>query len=60
MLSEEDIKNGVKNLKLFRDVSDYWLVIDNSTETPSFIADGNLNAENVIFDLVKWALLNRI
>lgn len=45
---------GISNLKLFTSIVNYWLIIDNSTKTKTFIAEGNLNKEKSIFVEESW------
>ena len=52
---------GLKNfVNLYRNVVDYWMLIDNSQTEPQLIAEGR-NSENCqIVNEVKWRLINKI
>lgn len=46
---------GISNLiRIFVNLSDYWLVIDNSNRSYSFIAEGKGKLETVIYNEVIW------
>ena len=48
-------KKGLTNLvDIFVNLCDYWLVIDNSSEPYSFIAEGNGYTETNIYHKEKW------
>ncbi|RNL53998.1 zeta toxin family protein [Pedobacter jejuensis] len=51
---------GIRNLKDFSSISNYWLLINNSKENLQFVAEGNLNDEITIFDQVEWKKFNLI
>jgi len=48
-------KKGIKNLtKVFVNLCDYWLVIDNSSRPYTFIAEGNGELETIVYDEESW------
>ena len=51
-------KKGLTNLvNVFINLSDYWLIIDNSSWPYSFIAEGNEETETMIYNKETWALI---
>ena len=48
-------KKGIKNLtKVFVNLCDYWLVIDNSSRPYTFIAEGNEELETMVYHQESW------
>ena len=48
-------KKGIKNLtKVFVNLCDYWLVIDNSSRPYTFIAEGNEELETMVYNQESW------
>jgi predicted ABC-type ATPase len=48
-------KKGILNLiHVFVTISDYWLVIDNSSRPYTFIAEGNAAIENTVYNKNIW------
>ena len=48
-------KKGINNLtKVFVNLCDYWLAIDNSSRPYTFIAEGNEDLETVVYNEVSW------
>lgn len=46
---------GVSNLlNIFVNLCDYWLVIDNSSKPYSFIAEGNIDTQPLIYNVEIW------
>ena len=53
-------KKGLKNLlRNFVNLCDYWLVIDNSTSTYSFIAKGKAAVETTVYNLSTWSTIKK-
>ena len=51
-------KKGLKNLlRNFVNLCDYWLVIDNSTRTNKFIAEGKAAVETTVYNLSTWSTI---
>jgi predicted ABC-type ATPase len=48
-------KRGLENLcKLFIPLSDYWLVVDNSKDTPDLIAEGHEDIDKNVLNEAVW------
>ena len=48
-------KKGIKNLtKVFVNLCDYWLVIDNSSRPYTLIAEGNEELETMVYNQESW------
>ena len=46
---------GILNLvKVFINLCDYWLVIDNSSRPYTFIAEGNEESETIVYNAETW------
>jgi predicted ABC-type ATPase len=53
-------KKGLKNLlRYFVNLCDYWLVIDNSTRTNKFIAEGKAAVETTVYNLSTWSTIKK-
>jgi predicted ABC-type ATPase len=52
---------GIKNLfKYYLQICDYWLVIDNSRESPDIVVEGNKDLELEIFNKQIWSTIKEI
>lgn len=51
---------GIENLKDFTNQSDYWVVINNSSENMQFVVEGNMNKEITIFEKDIWLKINSL
>jgi predicted ABC-type ATPase len=52
---------GLANLtRIFLDICDYWIVIDNSGTPYKLIAEGGLNLSHTIYDDVIWKLIKKL
>ena len=51
---------GLKNFfSLYKDVVNDWLLIDNSNTDPDLIAEGKANTDPVLYNQVKWSLIQK-
>ena len=49
---------GLKNfLHLYKDIVDYWILIDNSKDIYNLIAEGEMQKTNQFYDIDKWNLI---
>jgi predicted ABC-type ATPase len=49
---------GLENLtKIFTDICDYWIVIDNSNTPYKFIAEGGMKLQSTIYDDTIWEII---
>ena len=51
---------GLKNFfTLYKDIVDFWLVIDNSKTEQELIAEGKENTGDIIYNHDKWSIIQK-
>lgn len=52
---------GLKNfINLYKDIADYWMLLDNSQTVAELIAEGGFLKELRIVNKEKWQLINKM
>jgi len=51
---------GMKNfITLYKDIVDFWMLIDNSKTEPELIAEGRITEKGAIYNLNKWEAIKK-
>jgi predicted ABC-type ATPase len=53
--------SGLRNFfSLYKNIVDYWMVIDNSITEPELIAEGSQSDKQNVHNLEKWKIISKI